>query len=158
MQIGAVTKAAFCVICSELNVLKMSRKLKRQFKKLDRMMDEWGFDMDDPIIGRNKITAEVEFEGIDFVITLEKDGKSWKKDLDLLKLEVDARELDLEILWEFDDVRKADKSLLKDMKNGAYHRAIGMLEDQKYSRFNDYIEDLNGFANSDITLNGSTFF
>ena len=30
-------------------------------------MDEWGFDMDDPIIGRNKITAEVDFEGIDFV-------------------------------------------------------------------------------------------
>ena len=136
----------------------MSRKLKRQFKKLDRMMDEWGFDMDDPIIGRNKITAEVEFEGIDFVITLEKDGKSWKKDLDLLKLEVDERGLELEILWEFDDVRKADKSLLKDMKNGAYDRALGMLEDQKYSRFNDYIEDLNGFANSDIILNGSTFF
>ena len=136
----------------------MSRKLKRQFKKLDRMMDEWGFDMDDPIIGRNKITAEVEFEGIDFEITLEKDGKSWKKDLDLLKLEVDERGLELEILWEFDDVRKADKSLLKDMKNGAYDRALGMLEDQKYSRFNDYIEDLNGFTNSDITLNGSTFF
>ena len=143
---------------SELNVLKMSRKLKRQFKKLDRMMDKWGFDMDDPIIGRNKITAEVSFEGIDFEITLEKDGKSWKKDLDLLKLEVDERGLELEILWEFDDVRKADKSLLKDMKNGAYDRALGMLEDQKYSRFNDYIEDLNGFTNSDITLNGSTFF
>jgi len=136
----------------------MSRKLKRQFKKLDRMMDKWGFDMDDPIIGRNKITAEVDFEGIDFEITLEKDGKSWKKDLDLLKLEVDERGLELEILWEFDDVRKADKSLLKDMKNGAYDRALGMLEDQKYSRFNDYIEDLNGFTNSDITLNGSTFF
>ena len=121
-------------------------------------MDKWDFDMDDPIIGRNKITAEVDFEGIDFEITLEKDGKSWKKDLDLLKLEVDERGLELEILWEFDDVRKADKSLLKDMKNGAYDRALGMLEDQKYSRFNDYIEDLNGFTNSDITLNGTTFF
>ena len=71
-------------------MFKMSRKLKRQFKHLDRMLDRWGFDLDDPIIGRNRITAEVGYEGIDFEITLEKDGKSWKKDLDLLKLEVDA--------------------------------------------------------------------
>ena len=113
--------------------------------------------MDDPIISRNKITAEVNFEGIDFVITLEKRWQVLDKNLDLLKLEVDTRGLDLDILWEFDDVRKADKSLLKDMKNGAYDRAIGMLEDQKYSRFNDYIEDLNGFTNSDITLDGSFF-
>ena len=136
----------------------MSRKLKRQFKKMDRMLDKWGFDIDDPIIGRNKISAEVEYAGIDFQITLEKDGKSWKKDLDLLSLEVDARGVNLEILWEFDDVREADKSLLKDMNNGTYDRALGLLEDQKYSRFNDYIEDLNGFSNSDITLNGRTFF
>ena len=66
--------------------------------------------------------------------------------------------VNLEILWEFDDVREADKSLLKDMNNGTYDRALGLLEDQKYSRFNDYIEDLNGFSNSDITLNGRTFF
>ena len=136
----------------------MSRKLKRQFKKLDRMLGKWGFDMDDPIIGSNKISAEVEYAGIDFEITLEKDGKSWKKDLDLLSLEVDARGVNFEILWEFDDVREADKSLLKDMNNGTYDRALGLLEDQKYSRFNDYIEDLNGFSNSDITLNGRTFF
>ena len=136
----------------------MSRKLKRQFKKMDRMLDKWGFDIDDPIIGRNKISAEVEYAGVDFEITLEKDGKSWQKDLDLLSLEVDARGVNLEILWEFDDVREADKSLLKDMNNGTYDRALGLLEDQKYSRFNDYIEDLNGFSNSDITLNGRTFF
>ena len=43
-------------------MFKMSRKLKRQFKKLDRMLDRWGFDLDDPIIGRNKITAEVGYE------------------------------------------------------------------------------------------------
>ena len=66
--------------------------------------------------------------------------------------------LNLVILWEFDDVRKADKSLLKDISNGPYDRALGFLEDQKYSRFNDYIEDLNGFSNSDIALNGRTFF
>ena len=47
----------------------MSRKLKRQFKKMDRMLDKWGFDNDDPIIGRNKISAEVEYAGIDFEIT-----------------------------------------------------------------------------------------
>ena len=145
-------------MCGESNVLKMSRKLKRQFKKMDRMLDKWGFDIDDPIIGRNKISAEVEYAGIDFQITLEKDGKFWQKDLDLLSLEVDARGVNLEILWEFDDVREADKSLLKDMNNGTYDRALGLLEDQKYSRFNDYIEDLNGFSNSDITLNGRTFF
>ena len=145
-------------MCGESNVLKMSRKLKRQLKKMDRMLDKWGFDIDDPIIGRNKISAEVEYAGIDFEITLEKDGKSWQKDLDLLSLEVDARGVNLEILWEFDDVREADKSLLKDMNNGTYDRALGLLEDQKYSRFNDYIEDLNGFSNSDITLNGRTFF
>ena len=136
----------------------MSRKFKRQFKKMDRMLDKWGFDIDDPIIGRNKISAEVEYAGIDFEITLEKDGKSWQKDLDLLSLEVDARGVNLEILWEFDDVREADKSLLKDMNNGRYDRALGLLEDRKYSRFNDYIEDLNGFSNSDIDLNGRTFF
>ena len=145
-------------MCGESNVLKMSRKLKRQFKKMDRMLDKWGFDIDDPIIGRNKISAEVEYAGVDFEITLEKDGKSWQKDLDLLSLEVDALGVNLEILWEFDDVREADKSLLKDMNNGTYDRALGLLEDQKYSRFNDYIEDLNGFSNSDITLNGRTFF
>ena len=145
-------------MCGESNVLKMSRKLKRQFKKMDRMLDKWGFDIDDPIIGRNKISAEVEYAGIDFEITLEKDGKSWQKDLDLLSLEVDARGVNLEILWEFDDVREADKSLLKDMNNGRYDRALGLLEDRKYSRFNDYIEDLNGFSNSDIALNGRTFF
>ena len=136
----------------------MSRKLKRKFKKLDRMLDRWGFDLDDPIIGRNKITAEVDYEGIDFEITLEKDGKSWKKDLDLLKLEVDARGVDLEILWEFDNVKKADKSIRKEMKNGSYDRALGWLGDQKYSKFNDYIEGLNGFSNSDIVLNGDAFF
>ena len=65
------------------------------------MLDKWGFDIDDPIIGRNKISAEVEYAGIDFEITLEKDGKSWQKDLDLLSLEVDARGVNLEILWEF---------------------------------------------------------
>ena len=145
-------------MCGESNVLKMSRKLKRQLKKMDRMLDKWGFDIDDPIIGRNKISAEVEYAGVDFEITLEKDGKSWQKDLDLLSLEVDALGVNLEILWEFDDVREADKSLLKDMNNGTYDRALGLLEDQKYSRFNDYIEDLNGFSNSDITLNGRTFF
>ena len=145
-------------MCGENNVLKMSRKLKRQFKKMDRMLDKWGFDIDDPIIGRNKISAEVEYAGIDFQITLEKDGKFWQKDLDLLSLEVDARGVNLEILWEFDDVREADKSLLKDMNNGTYDRALGLLEDRKYSRFNDYIEDLNGFSNSDIALNGRTFF
>ena len=139
-------------------MFKMSRKLKRQFKKLDRMLDRWGFDLDDPIIGRNKITAEVDYEGIDFEITLEKDGKSWKKDLDLFKLEVDARGVDLEILWEFDNVKKADKSIRKVMKNGSYDRALGWLEDQKFSRFNDYIEGLNGFSNSDIVLNGDAFF
>ena len=69
----------------------MSRKLKRQVKKVGRMLDGWGFDMDDPIIGRDRIRAEVEYEGIDYEITLEKDGKSWKKDLDLLQLVVDAR-------------------------------------------------------------------
>ena len=122
------------------------------------MLDKWGFDMDDPIIGSNKISAEVEYEGIDFEITLEKDGKSWKKDLDLLSLEVNARGVNLEILWEFDDVRKADKSLLKDISNGSYDRALGLLKGQKYSRFNDYVEDLNGFSNSDIALNGRTFF
>ena len=135
----------------------MSRKLKRQFKKLDRMLDRWGFDMDDPIIGRNMITAEVEYEGIDFKIMLEKDGRSWSKDLDLLKLEMDARGVELEILWEFDDVRKADESLRKDMKNGSYYRALGLLENQKYSRFNDYIENLNGFSDSDIVFNGDSF-
>ena len=139
-------------------MFKMSRKLKRQFKQLDRMLDRWGFDLDDPIIGRNKITAEVGYEGIDFEITLEKDGKSWKKDLDLLKLEVDARGVDLEILWEFDNVKKADESIRKEMKNGSYDRALGWLGDQKYSRFNDYIEGLNGFSNSDIVLNGDAFF
>ena len=139
-------------------MLMMSRKLKRKFKQLDRMLDRWGFDLDDPIIGRNKITAEVGYEGIDFEITLEKDGKSWKKDLDLLKLEVDAPGVDLEILWEFDNVKKADKSIRKVMKNGSYDRAIGWLEDQKYSRFNDYIEGLSGFSNSDIVLNGDAFF
>ena len=122
------------------------------------MLGKWGFDMDDPIIDSNKISAEVEYEGIDFEITLEKDGKSWKKDLDSLSLEVDARGVNLEILWEFDDVRNADKSLLKDISNGSYNRALGLLEGQKYSRFNDYIEDLNGFSNSDIALNGRTFF
>ena len=136
----------------------MSRKLKRKFKKLDRILDRWGFDLDDPIIGRNKVTAEVGFGGIDFEITLEKDGRSWKKDLDLLKLEVDARGVDLEILWEFDNFKKANKSIRKAMKNGSYDRALGWLEDQKYSRFNDYIEDLNGFSNSDIVLNGDAFF
>ena len=135
----------------------MSRKLKRQFKKLDRMLDRWGFDMDDPIIGRNKITAEVEYEGVNFKIMLEKDGRSWRKDLDLLKLEVDARGVELEILWEFDDVRRADESIRKDMKNGLYDRALGLLEDQKYSRFNDYIENLNGFSDSDIVFNGDFF-
>ena len=50
------------------------------------MLDGWGFDMDDPIIGRDRIRAEVEYEGIDFEIILEKDGSSWKKDLDLLQL------------------------------------------------------------------------
>ena len=139
-------------------MFKMSRKLKRQFKQLDRMLDRWGFDLDDPIIGRNKITAEVGYEGIEFEITLEKGGKSWKKDLDLLKLEVDARGVDLEILWEFDNVKKADKSIRKEMKNGSYDRALGWLGDQQYSRFNDYIEGLNGFSNSDIVLNGDAFF
>ena len=71
---------------------------------------------------------------------------------------MDARGVNLEILWEFDDVREADKSLLKDMNNGTYDRALGLLEDRKYSRFNDCIEDLNGFSNSDIALNGRTFF
>ena len=118
----------------------------------------WGFDLDDPIIGRNKITAEVGYAGIDFDITLEKDGKSWQKDLDLLKLEVDAPGVDLEILWEFDNVKKADKSIRKEMKNGSYDRALGWLGDQKCSRFNDYIEGLNGFSNSDIVLNGDAFF
>tara|TARA_B100001173_G_scaffold132912_1_gene115472 strand:- start:931 stop:1341 length:411 start_codon:yes stop_codon:yes gene_type:complete len=136
----------------------MSRKLKRQFKKLDRMLDKWGFDMDDPIIGKNKISAEVEYEGIDFEITLEKDGKSWKKDLSSLKLEVDVYKTEFEILWEFDNIRKADKSLLKDMRDGTYDRALGSLNDQNFSKFNDYIEGLNGFSNSDITLNGDTFF
>ena len=135
----------------------MSRKTKRQLKKLNRMLDKWGFDIDDPIIGRNKITAEVEYGGIDYGITLKKDGKSWKKDLDLLRLEVDARGVELEILWEFDDIRQADKSLRKAMKSGSYDRAIGMLEDLRFSRFNDYIEDLNGFSNADITFNGRTY-
>lgn len=135
----------------------MSRKLKRQFKKLDRMLDRWGFDIDDPIIGRNKIIAEVEYKRIDFKIILEKDGRSWSKDLDLLKLEVDARGVELEILWGFDDVRKADESLRRVMKNGSYDRALGLLEDQKYSRFNDYIENLNGFSDSDIVFNGESF-
>ena len=139
-------------------MFKMSRKLKRQFKKLDRMLDRWGFDLDDPIIGRNKITAEVGYEGIGFEITLEKDGNSWKKDLDLLKLEADARGVDLEILWEFDNVKKADESVRKEMKNGSYDRALGWLGDQQYSKFNDYIEGLNGFSNSDIVLNGDAFF
>ena len=57
----------------------MLRKTKRQLKKLNRMLDKWGFDIDDPIIGRNKITAEVKYGGIDYEITLKKDGKSWKK-------------------------------------------------------------------------------
>ena len=139
-------------------MFKMSRKLKRQFKQLDRMLDRWGFDLDDPIIGRNKITAEVGYEGIGFEITLEKDGNSWKKDLDLLKLEADARGVDLEILWEFDNVKKADESVRKEMKNGSYDRALGWLGDQQYSKFNDYIEGLNGFSNSDIVLNGDAFF
>ena len=136
--------------------MKMSRKLKRKFKKLDRMLDRWGFDLDDLIIGRNKISRG-GYEGIDFEITLEKDGSSWKKDLDLLKLAVDARGVDLEILWEFDDVMEADKSLRKDIKNGTYDRALGLFEDRKYSRFNDYLEDLDGFSNADIMLNGRTF-
>ena len=136
----------------------MSRKLKRKFKKLDRMLDRWGFDLDDLIIGRNKVTAEVDYEGIDFRITLKKDGKSWKKDLDLLKLEVDASGGDFEILWEFDNCKKADKSIRKAIKNGSYNRALGLLEDQQYSRFNGYIEGLNGFSNSDIVLNGDAFF
>ena len=144
-------------MCAASADLKMSRKLKRQIKKMDRMLDDWGFDIDDPIIGRNRIRAEVEYEGIDFEITLEKDGSSWKKDLDLLKLAVDARGVDLEILWEFDDVMEADKSLRKDIKNGTYDRALGLFEDQKYSRFNDYLEDLDGFSNADIMLNGRTF-
>ena len=52
--------------------------------------------------------------------------------------------VELEILWEFDDIRQADKSLCKAMKSGSYDRAIGMLEDLRFSRFNDYLEDLNG--------------
>ena len=135
----------------------MSRKLKRQVKKVGRMLDGWGFDMDDPIIGRDRIRAEVEYEGIDYEITLEKDGSSWKKDLDFIKLRGKERGVVIEILWEFDDVIEADKSLRKDMKNGAYDRALGLLEDQKYRKFNDYIEDLDGFSNSDIMLNRRTF-
>ena len=70
----------------------------------------------------------------------------------------DAQTGDFEILWEFDNFKKADKSFRKAIKNGSYFRALGWLEDQKYSRFNDYIEGLNGFSNSDIVLNGDAFF
>jgi hypothetical protein len=142
----------------EARFLEMSRKLTREFKKVDRMLDKWGFDMDDPIIGKNKIRAEVEYAGIDFEITIEKDGKSWKKDLELLKLEVDAYKTKFGILWEFDNAKNANKSILKDMGDGTYDRALGWLDDQNFSKFNDYIEGLNGFSNSDITLNGDTFF
>lgn len=142
----------------EARFLEMSRKLKREFKKVDRMLDKWGFDMDDPIIGKNKIRAEVEYAGIDFEITLEKDGNSWKKDFSSLKLEVDAYKTEFGILWEFDNAKEANKSLLKGMGDGTYNRALGWLDDQNFSKFNDYIEALNGFSNSDIALNGDTFF
>ena len=88
--------------------------------------------MDDPIIGKNQISAEVQYEGIDFEITLEKDSKSWKKDLSSLNLEVDAYKTELEILWEFDNIKKADKSLLKDMRDRTYDRALGWLDDQNF--------------------------
>ena len=71
---------------------------------------------------------------------------------------MDVYKTEFEILWEFDNIRKADKSLLKDMRDGTYDRALGSLNDQNFSKFNDYIEGLNGFSNSDITLNGDTFF
>ena len=52
---------------------------------------------------------------------------------------------------------EVDKSISKDIKNGAFDRALGLFEDQKYSRFNDYLEDLDGFSNADITFNGRTY-
>ena len=70
---------------------------------------------------------------------------------------MDAYKTELEILWEFDNIKKADKSLLKDVRDRTYGRALGWLDDQNFSKFNDYVEGSNGFSNSDITLNGDAF-
>lgn len=71
---------------------------------------------------------------------------------------MDAYKTEFGILWEFDNAKEANKSLLKGMGDGTYNRALGWLDDQNFSKFNDYIEALNGFSNSDIALNGDTFF
>ena len=135
----------------------MSKKSKRDFKKLDRMLGGWGFEMDDPIIGKNKAYAELEFAGLDFGITLEKDGKSWKKDTSSIELEASGYGAEIGVLWEFDDVKVADNSILREIESGAYSDALGWLGDQEYSKFNDYIEGIAGFSNAEIVVNGSTF-
>ena len=135
----------------------MSKKVNRQFKKVVRTLEEWGFDVDDPIIGKNKAYAELEFDGLDFGITLKKDGKSWKKDTSSIELEASGYGIEFGILWEFDDVKVADKSIFREIESGAYGDALGWLWDQDYSRFNDYIEGIAGFSNADIVVNGSMF-
>ena len=162
----------------------MSKKVNRQFKKVVRTLEEWGFDVDDPIIGKNKAYAELEFgdlivgnnkvefedlvgannqayaelfEDLDFAITLKKDGKSWKKDLSSIEVEADGYGIEFGILWEFDDIKIAANSIGREIESGAYGVALVWLGTQDYSRFNDYIEGIAGFSNAEIVVNGSTF-
>lgn len=65
----------------EARFLKMSRKLKREFKKVDRMLDKWGFDMDDPIIDKIRSEQKLSTRELTLRLRLKKMAIPGKKTL-----------------------------------------------------------------------------
>ena len=64
---------------------------------------------------------------------------------------------EVSIIWKFDDIVDAASSLEKSMESGGYYDALEFLEDGNVEEFNDFIEELNGFDDSKIIVNGRGF-
>ena len=119
----------------------MSKKrIKKDFKKLDRLIGSYGFDLDDPIINGNKLETTLSYDDIDIDITITKDGKSFYKHVSSISAELDEYGTEVEILWEFDDFKDASRKFLSSKVTDR----LFSLSSSGDERLNNYIEDIPG--------------
>ena len=63
----------------------------------------------------------------------------------------------MSVIWKFEDIVDEASCIEKSIEPGGYSYALEFLEDGNVEEFNDFIEELNGFDDSRIIVNGRGF-
>ena len=138
---------------------EISERLQREFEaEMEDYLDQLGIDLDyDLTIKGREASFSSEYLGFDAdIIVKTREENDWDETSEI-RVDLEYYSEEVSIIWKFDDIVDAASSLEKSMESGVYYDALELLEDGNVEEFNDFIEELNGFDDSKIIVNGRGF-